>query len=406
MAQEKGSDTMVKIANSIKEGAIAFLHREYIYLTGFVIGMFVVIGIITEDWLETGLSFLLGAALSAFCGYCGMLIAVEANVRTANAAKQGLNDALKVAFGSGGVMGLSVVCLGILGLIIIYGAVGGNTQVDTAYMAGFGFGASSIALFARVGGGIYTKAADVGADLVGKVESGIPEDDPRNPATIADNVGDNVGDVAGMGADLFESFVGGIIACMQLAPGYYMEEKGIPMDKVQTWTPLSNAKCPFIPGVPFDPQDSDTWCKDMQYDVRCLIELPFYIASAGIACSCIGIYAVRTSKSAAEVGGKNELQETLLWTIRFGIFGTSFFASVAALIITGEMFGWSDLAWKLWGCTAIGLVAGIIIGVWTEYATSFTYKPTQTIAKKGKLGPAPVVIQGIGIGMLSTMGPT
>merc|ERR1712241_1516571 len=148
----------------------------------------------------------------------GMLIAVEANVRTANAAKQGLNDALKVAFGSGGVMGLSVVCLGMLGLIIIYGAVDGNTQVDTAYMAGFGFGASSIALFARVGGGIYTKAADVGADLVGKVESGIPEDDPRNPATIADNVGDNVGDVAGMGADLFESYVGSIIASVRLAP--------------------------------------------------------------------------------------------------------------------------------------------------------------------------------------------
>merc|ERR1719195_1615843 len=209
---------MVKIANSIKEGAKAFLHKEYIYLTVFVIAMFVLIGIITEDWVETGLSFLLGAALSAFCGYCGMLIAVEANVRTANAAKTGLNSALKVAFGSGGVMGLSVVCLGMLGLIIIYGAVGGNTQVDTSYMAGFGFGASSIALFARVGGGIYTKAADVGADLVGKVESGIPEDDPRNPATIADNVGDNVGDVAGMGADLFESFVGSIIAAIQLAP--------------------------------------------------------------------------------------------------------------------------------------------------------------------------------------------
>merc|ERR1719237_1703021 len=181
--------------------------------------MFVLIGAITGDWVETGLSFLLGAALSAFCGYCGMLIAVEANVRTANAAKTGLNAALSVAFGSGGVMGLSVVCLGLLGLIIIYSAIGGNTQVDTAYLAGFGFGASSIALFARVGGGIYTKAADVGADLVGKVEAGLPEDDPRNPATIADNVGDNVGDVAGMGADLFESFVGSIIACIQLAPG-------------------------------------------------------------------------------------------------------------------------------------------------------------------------------------------
>ena len=176
LKKERGSEKMISIANAIKDGAKAFLHREYIYLAMFVAVMFIVIGAITTEWVKTGFSFLLGAALSAFCGYCGMLIAVEANVRTANAAKTGLNAALSVAFGSGGVMGLSVVCLGLLGLIIIYSAIGGNTQVDTAYMAGFGFGASSIALFARVGGGIYTKAADVGADLVGKVEANIPED--------------------------------------------------------------------------------------------------------------------------------------------------------------------------------------------------------------------------------------
>jgi len=398
-------------AERIKGGAMAFLKREYSYLFFFVIIMGCIVGGATQDWYTVG-AFVLGAFLSAACGWIGMRIAVVANYKTTYAAESpdGLNAALKVAFASGSVMGFGVVCSGILGLVIMYSIASGESeglsQEETRYMAGFGFGASSIALFARVGGGIYTKAADVGADLVGKVEAGMDEDSPLNPATIADNVGDNVGDVAGMGADLFESFVGGIIACMQLAPGYYMEEKGIDINYDKPFTPLSNAKCPFVPGVPFDPQNSDTWCKDMQYDVRCLIELPFYIASAGIACSCIGIYAVRTSKSAAEVGGKNELQETLLWTIRFGIFGTSFFASVAALIICGEMFDWNDMGWKLWGCTAIGLVAGIIIGVWTEYATSFTYKPTQTIAKKGKLGPAPVVIQGIGIGMLSTMGPT
>eukprot|EP01084_Bolivina_argentea_P173097 299809_1 len=186
MKKHKGDEKMVAIADSIKEGAKAFLHKEYAYLAIFVAAMYILIGGITTFWVETGFSFLLGAVLSAFCGYVGMLIAVEANVRTANAAKSGLNQALTVAFGSGGVMGLSVVCLGLLGLILIYVIIGGNTQTETAYMAGFGFGASSIALFARVGGGIYTKAADVGADLVGKVEANIPEDSPKNPATIAD----------------------------------------------------------------------------------------------------------------------------------------------------------------------------------------------------------------------------
>merc|ERR1719433_2228900 len=368
MAQEKGSDTMVKIANSIKEGAIAFLHREYIYLTGFVIGMFVVIGIITEDWLETGLSFLLGAALSAFCGYCGMLIAVEANVRTANAAKQGLNDALKVAFGSGGVMGLSVVCLGILGLIIIYGAVGGNTQVDTAYMAGYGFGGSFVALFARVGGGIYTKAADVGADLVGKVEAGIPEDDPRNPATIADNVGDNVGDVAGMGADLFESFVGSIIASVQLAP-----------EQARSFSSCATNN-----------------------DIKALIAVPFWIAGFGMICANLGIFFVRNDGKAEG----DELQESLLHTIRNAILATGVLAAAGALLACGIILDInSDECWWIWGCNVIGLVAGFLIGHFTEYVTSFSYKPTQTIAKKARFGEAGVIIQGLGIGMLSTFFP-
>merc|ERR550532_1549630 len=178
--------------------------------------MLIIVGIATDEWDDTVPSFIIGAILSAACGWIGMRIAVEANVRTACAANKGLNEALAVAFSSGAVMGLGVTGSGMLGLVVIYGIWEGVEQEDTRYLAGFGFGASAIALFARVGGGIYTKAADVGADLVGKVESDIPEDDPRNPATIADNVGDNVGDVAGMGADLFESFVGSIIAAMIL----------------------------------------------------------------------------------------------------------------------------------------------------------------------------------------------
>eukprot|EP01084_Bolivina_argentea_P179540 310232_1 len=218
LREDKGSDTMIAIADPIKEGAKVFLREEYMYLFLFVVLMYIIIGGITTQWIETGFSFVFGAGLSAFCGYCGMLIAVEANVRTVNGAKTDIyNYAFTIAFGSGGVMGLSVVCLGLLGLITIYVIIGGNTQTGTAYMAGFGFGASSVALFARVGGGIYAKAADVGADLMGAIEASIPEDCPRNPATIADNIGDNVGDVAGMGADLFESFVGSIIAAIQLS---------------------------------------------------------------------------------------------------------------------------------------------------------------------------------------------
>jgi len=388
MAQEMGSDKMVKIALNIKEGAKAFLHKEYVYLTVFVVAMFVLIGIITEDWLETGLSFLLGAALSALCGYCGMLIAVEANVRTANAAKQGLNDALKVAFGSGGVMGLSVVCLGILGLIIIYGAVGGNTQVDTAYMAGFGFGASSIALFARVGGGIYTKAADVGADLVGKVESGIPEDDPRNPATIADNVGDNVGDVAGMGADLFESFVGSIIASIQLSEA-----------AVETFRVVR----------PDDPASM------FELDRDHFVGLPFWIAGWGIFAGIIGIFMVRTSDGQAHTDENTQLSSTkvhedmqnkLLHTIRRGIFTSTVLSWIASFLSCGFFFGFeSSTCYYLLGCVTIGLIAGETIGICTEYATSFAYKPTISIAKKSRIGSAGVIIQGLGIGMLSTIAP-
>jgi len=376
---------LVEIAGTIREGAQSFLIKEYTYMAVFVVIMGAIVGGATQNGEMVG-AFVLGAFLSASCGWIGMAVAVDANYKTTYSAtlENGLNEALRVAFASGAVMGFGVVCSGILGLIIMYGGCGGLSQEETTYLAGFGFGASSIALFARVGGGIYTKAADVGADLVGKVEAGLPEDDPQNPATIADNVGDNVGDVAGMGADLFESFVGSIIASVQLAQSYYAWQQDLGHEFMMM-------------------KDSSKWSKVYQEDIRALIALPFWIASAGIVCSIFAIWAVRTNAT-AEV---EDLQEKLLNTIRRGIYLGGFLSLVASVIICGTMFGWeNEHTWDLWLCNAIGLVAGVMIGNFTEYATSFTYKPTQTIAKKGKTGPATVVIQGIGIGMLSTMGPT
>merc|ERR1719285_1336525 len=272
----------------------------------------------------------------------------------------------------------------------MYGAVQGLSQDETRYLAGFGFGASSIALFARGGGGIYTKAADVGADLVGKVEEDIPEDDPRNPATIADNVGDNVGDVAGMGADLFESFVGGIIASVQLSQSFastYYQENG-----------------DLSAGLLMKAQeDSDKWADYQQEDVRALIAFPFWISGVGIICAAIGLQCVRTGSDPKT----EDLQERLLNTIRFGMGFTGILSAACSFVVMYLLFGVDDsVGFELWGCNIIGLFAGVAIGYCTEYATSFTYKPVQTIAKKGKTGAATVVIQGIGIGMLSTIAPT
>jgi len=387
---KKSHHDLVRISLIIKEGAKAFLKKEYSYLFGFVVIMGLVVGLVTKD-PATIIAFVFGAVISASCGWVGMTIATEANAKTtfkAESPKNGLNEALRVAFASGSVMGFGVVSFGLMGLSVLYAIFGGETQEETRYLAGFGFGASAIALFARVGGGIYTKAADVGADLVGKVEAGMEEDDPRNPATIADNVGDNVGDVAGMGADLFESFVGSIIAAVQLSGSYVSKHY---------------------------PGDNQTMDDEERQDIRGLISFPFFIAAFGLIMSCIGIYFIKTTKQADFIDkteeeqkhAKNELQEALLWTIRFGIFFTSGLSTVCTLVITIVLFGTGTNMWvKMWACTAIGLVAGVLIGIWTEYATAYTYKPTQTIAKKGNMGPAPVVIQGIGIGMLSTMGPT
>ena len=287
-----------------------------------------------------------------------MSIAIRANSRTVVKAQQGLNAALKVAFNSGAVMGVSVVSIGLIGMTAIY-----LLFRDVSIVAGFGFGASSIALFARVGGGIYTKAADVGADLVGKVEAGIPEDDPRNPATVADNVGDNVGDVAGMGADLFESYVGSIIATVALA----------------------------ATGAAFLKLD-DISDLEANFDAA-MFTLPILVAAMGIIASILGTFLVRT-KEGADMG-------RLLWTLRTGIFG----AGVLILIGSGVAIQVLGLPFELFWVILTGLVAGQIIGTSSEVYTSYEFRFTKGIAAQTETGPATVIISGLGLGMISTLIP-
>ena len=311
---EEGTPRMQAIAVAIREGAMAFLKREYFALLPFVV---VVTGVlwVLIDWLQydsilprTAISYMAGALTSALAGFLGMNVAIRANVRTAAAAMRGLNPALRVAFSSGAVMGITVVGLGLLGVTILY-----IIFKDVRFVTGFAFGASSIALFARVGGGIFTKAADVGADLVGKVEAGIPEDDPRNPAVIADNVGDNVGDVAGMGADLFESYVGSIIAAIALAGA---------------------AAATTLKG--FD---------DGAYDSG-LVLLPLIVAACGIAASIIGTFIVR-SRERATFG-------ELLWAIRRGILT----AAVIVLLLSLGSVLWLDVEFDIFWAIVSGLGAG------------------------------------------------
>jgi K(+)-stimulated pyrophosphate-energized sodium pump len=353
LARDEGTEEMIKIAKAIQEGARAFLFAEYRVLVVFVAVVTVVIAIFL-NW-QTAVSFIVGAFLSALAGNIGMNIAVRANLRTAAAARESLNDGLTVAFGSGTVMGMSVVSLSLVGLSLLIFAFGGIGNPDAIqYVTGFGFGASSIALFARVGGGIYTKAADVGADLVGKVEQGIPEDDPRNPAVIADNVGDNVGDVAGMGADLFESYSGSIIAAATLAFSTIADPD------------VSNAAA----------------------------ALPFLVAAVGIVASLIGTFFVKTKEGAT--------QEDLLHTLRRAIYGASALATlgVLALVIADP-----NLSFELFGVVVTGLVAGNLIGYFTEYYTSYTEKPTQGIARSAETGAATLIIEGLAVGMVSTVAP-
>ena len=371
LSADEGTDRMKEIGAAIQEGANAFLKREYTVLAGFVVIVFaalLILGVVREEQDEmTAVAYLAGAAASALAGFVGMRIAVKSNMRTASAARTGLNRALRVAFSSGGVMGVTVVGVGLLGAVILW-----MIFADPNIVAGFSFGASSIALFARVGGGIYTKAADVGGDLAGKVEAGIPEDDPRNAAVIADNVGDNVGDVAGMGADLFESYVGSIIASLALAA---------------TGTA-------FLIGI------DDPSRVSIEADSG-LAVLPFVIAAVGIAASIIGTFIVRTGETTS-IG-------SLLWSLRRGIFAAGALALVGSF---GAIYWMLDSVgigvekvWQLWGAVAVGLGAGVIIGVSTEYYTSYEYRPTKGIAGRSVTGPATVIISGFATGMLSTVIP-
>ena len=359
--QDEGNKDIIFIGNAIKEGAMAFLSKEYRVLSIFVIIVAIIITVLLDfgkditnyQLPEIAISYIAGAIGSAIAGFVGMSIAVRANYRTTVQAMKGLNPALRIAFNSGAVMGISVVSIGLLGITIIYLIF---DSMEAA--AGFGFGASTIALFARVGGGIYTKAADVGADLVGKVEAGIPEDDPRNPATIADNVGDNVGDVAGMGADLFESYVGSIIATMTLA------------------TVITATSVTLIS------------------DSKDAVVLPFFIASIGIISSIIGTFLVRT-KEGASMG-------SLLWSLRTGIFSAGFI--VLIVILLGSLTSMFPLG--VFWIILTGLIAGVIIGTASEIATSYEYKYTKNLAEQAKTGAATIIIGGLGLGMISTIIPT
>ena len=349
--KDSGTERMKEIASSINEGAKAFLFSEYKILIVFVAVIFAIItavGIVTGNdtlnW-KTALAFLCGAVLSTIAGYCGMSVATKANVRTANAArKKGLNGALSVAFSGGAVMGMCVSGLGLLGVCLIYAFTG-----DDNILFGFSLGASSIALFARVGGGIYTKAADVGADLVGKVEAGIPEDDPRNPATIADNVGDNVGDVAGMGADLFESYAGSLISAISL---------GV---------------------IAFS--GSASW----KYAV-----FPCVLSAIGLISSIIGTFFVRGKD------GKNPQK-----ALNTGSYVASALVIISSVLLSYFMLGSFRFAIAI----IAGLIVGLIIGTITEMYTSEKYPFVKKIAKQSETGSATTIISGIAVGMQSTLIP-
>ena len=338
--QEEGTDKMKEIAAAISEGARAFLTAEYKILVIFVIVLFVLIGVGIGNWV-TAVCFLIGGVFSVAAGYFGMNVATKANVRTANAARTGgMNKALSIAFSGGAVMGMCVAGLGVLGIGAVY-LITRNVDV----LSGFSLGASSIALFARVGGGIYTKAADVGADLVGKVEAGIPEDDPRNPAVIADNVGDNVGDVAGMGADLFESYVGSLVSAITLGIVYYE---------------LSGAVYPLV------------------------------LAGCGLLASIIGTFFVKGDE-------KSNPHKAL----KTGTYVASALVVVVSIVLSKMIFN----DYKAAIAIIAGLIVGVIIGIVTEIYTSGDYKSVKKIAEQSETGAATTIISGLAVGMMSTAVP-
>ena len=358
MGFSEGNDKMKKISLSIRQGANAYLKRQYMVVLVFFGVMFAILSVMAIFNLLTPFvpfAFITGGFFSALSGFIGMKIATLANARTANACQEGLNRGLRVAFSAGSVMGFTVVGLGLLDISIwffLLKFVFGLSEADiTGAMLTFGMGASSMALFARVGGGIFTKAADVGADLVGKVEAGIPEDDPRNPAVIADNVGDNVGDVAGMGADLYESYVGSIISACAL---------GV--------TALGGIRA---------------------------MALPLLIAAIGVLCSIIGTFFVRTKEGAS--------QKQLLGALSRGTNLSAILIAVSALPLVYYVLGREH--WTVYFAILAGLISGVLIGLATEHYTSDSYRPTRHLAETSETGTATIIINGLSVGMLSTLVP-
>ena len=373
MKESEGTELMAKIARHVRKGAMSYLKQQYKVVASVFLALVVLFSImaygfgVQNEWVP--IAFLTGGFFSGLAGFLGMKTATYASARTANAARSSLNSGLQVAFRSGAVMGLVVVGLGLLDIsfwyILLNICITAETMdathkltIITTTMLTFGMGASTQALFARVGGGIYTKAADVGADLVGKVEAGIPEDDPRNPATIADNVGDNVGDVAGMGADLYESYCGSILATSALGAAAFVASGDV----------------------------------EMQYKA---IVAPMLIAAVGIVLSIIGIFAVRTKENA-----------TIRELLKALAIGTNLSSVLIALSTFGILYLLELDNWFWISCSVIiGLLVGIVIGQSTEYYTSQSYKPTQRVSEAGLTGPATVIISGLGLGMLSTAIP-
>ncbi|MDR1558682.1 MAG: sodium-translocating pyrophosphatase [Clostridiales bacterium] len=366
MKQSEGTEQMSKISLAVRKGASAYLKRQYTGVGIFFGVMFVLLLIMAlAGYLEifVPFAFLTGGFFSGLSGFIGMSVATRANARTANGCREGLNKGLRIAFNSGAVMGLVVVGLGLLDISFwfyfldwFYTNVQHIADADkyqriTSAMLTFGMGASSMALFARVGGGIFTKAADVGADLVGKVEAGIPEDDPRNPAVIADNVGDNVGDVAGMGADLYESYVGSIVSCSALAVAAGHGFQGI--------------------------------------------VVPMSMAAIGVLSSIIGTFLVRSGEKAS--------QSVLLAALRKGTYGSSILIAIFSFFLIPNVLGWNNIG--IYVAVLAGLIAGNLIGLCTEYFTSATYKPTKDLAAASSTGPATIIIGGLSLGMLSTALP-